>query len=189
MTTEEAEKDAGADVGAQTDQAKAPPAVSFSAEQQTHIDKLVGERLARAQEKWLEDLRAKGEAESKAAEAKRLKDEQKWEELAKSQESKAAEAERALASTAEQLERANKVVEGLVALRKKELPEAVLRALEGRDIYDQLELANAFLEAMPVQPAAANGQPGRAATRPTPPAQGRQGLTDEERRARATRTF
>ena len=35
----------------------------------------------------------------------------------------------------------------------------------------------------------ANGQPARAATTPTPQAQGKHGLTDEERRARATRTF
>lgn len=41
----------------------------------------------------------------------------------------------------------------------------------------------------PAQPA--NGQPvtGRPATMPTPQAQGRRELTDEERRARATRTF
>lgn len=39
----------------------------------------------------------------------------------------------------------------------------------------------------PAQPA--NGQATRQTTMPTPAPQGRQGLTDEERRARATRTF
>ncbi len=39
----------------------------------------------------------------------------------------------------------------------------------------------------PTQPV--SGQPARPATLPTPPAQGRNGLTDEERRQRAARTF
>jgi len=36
---------------------------------------------------------------------------------------------------------------------------------------------------------APNGQPARVGTPPTPQAQGKHGLTDEERRARAARTF
>ncbi|MCL4806129.1 MAG: hypothetical protein KJ046_17685 [Anaerolineae bacterium] len=186
METEEQINGSAGD-GAQTDQAKANAAVTFTAEQQAHIDKLVGERLTRAQEKWKADLEAKGQTDAKAAEARRLKDEQRWQELATSQEAKAAEAEQKLAAAAEQLERANAVVEGLVEARKRDLPDAILKALDGRDIYDQLQLATAFAEAMPAQ---AGGPAQRtAATKPTPPAQGPKGLTDEERRKAAARTF
>ena len=40
-----------------------------------------------------------------------------------------------------------------------------------------------------VAPAPAGGQPRTATTTPTPAPQGRNGLTDEERRQRAARTF
>lgn len=179
MPNEEQVVDGSADVGAQTDPAEATAAtaaaptadVKFTSEQQAHIDKLIGERLTREREKVEADLKAKGEADAKAAEAQKLKDEQKWEELAKTQEAKAAEAESKLAAATAQLEKANKVLEGLVEARKKELPEAMLKALDGRDIYDQLELAEAFINALPAQPAS-----GRtAATTPTPkPQKGQQ---------------
>ena len=190
MTTEEIVVDESADAGAQTEQAQAAPeAMSFTAEQQAHIDKLVGERLKRAQEKWLADLDAKNEAEKKSAEAKRLKDEQKWQELAQAQEAKATEAESKLAIAKEQLERANEVIEGLVEARKKGLPEAMLKALDGRDIYDQLELANAFLEAMPAPQASVSSPQRQATTTPTPAAQGDRALTPEERRKQAARIW
>ncbi len=190
MTTEQDVNAESADAGAQTDQAQAAAgAMSFSAEQQSYIDKLVGERLKRAQEKWMADLEAKGEAEKKSAEAKRLKDEQKWQELAQAQEVKAAEAEGKLATAQEQLERANKLVEGLVESRKKGLPEAMLKALDGRDIYDQLEIANAFLEAMPTQPPSGAVPQRQAATTPTPAAQGNRELTPDERRQKAARIW
>jgi hypothetical protein len=163
--------------------------LSFSAEQQAHIDRMVGERLKRAQEKWQADLEAKNEAERKAGEAKRLKDEQKWQELAQAQEVKATEAEASLAKAREQLARANKVIEGLVESRKKGLPEAMLKTLDGRDIYDQLELANAFIESLPAQPANGSATQRQAVTTPTPEAQGNRALTPEERRQQARRIW
>jgi hypothetical protein len=198
MTTEQVETVEGADVGAQTDQTQAQSpapaqpaagALSFSAEQQAHIDRMVGERLKRAQEKWQADLEAKNEAERKAGEAKRLKDEQKWQELAQAQEVKATEAEASLAKAREQLARANKVIEGLVESRKKGLPEAMLKTLDGRDIYDQLELANAFIESLPAQPANGSATQRQAVTTPTPEAQGNRALTPEERRQQARRIW
>ncbi len=198
MTTEQEETVEGADVGAQTDQAQVQSpalaqavagAMSFTAEQQAHIDRMVGERLKRAQEKWHADLEAKSEAEKKATEAKRLKDEQKWQELAQTQEAKANEAEANLEQVKEQLTRANKVVEQLVESRKKSLPETMLKALDGRDIYDQLELANAFIESLPAQPVSAPTTQRQAVTTPTPEAQGSRVLTPEERRQQARRIW
>ena len=73
--------------------------------------------------------------------------------------------------------------EGIIA---HPMPVAdVWRLVDAGEIKDAKTLA-AFV-APP--PPAANGQPARAGTTPTPQAQGKHGLTDEERRARATRTF
>lgn len=208
MTTEQVvEKDEGVESGTQgaeqpevqpptqpSAQAPAQPVagpLAFTAEQQAHIDRLLADRLKRAQEKWHADLTAQSEAEKKAAEAKRLKDEQKWQELAQTQEAKANEAEAKLAEARERLTRANEVIEELVESRKKGLPETMLRALDGRDIYDQLALANAFIESLPPPPPATNGTapPRQAVTTPTPEAQGNRALTPDERRQQVRRIW
>jgi len=60
--------------------------------------------------------------------------------------------------------------------------------LQGSTLEELEQDAKALAEMMqPAQPA--NGQTARPATLPTPAPQGARGLTDEERRARATRTF
>lgn len=183
MTTEEQKPEGAAvDVAQQATE----QAVAFSPEQQRAIDKLLSERLKRDRAKWEEGLAEKGRAEAEAAEAQRLQDEQKWQELARKHEGKAAEEAARVKELAARLERADAVVGQLLEARKAGLPDAVVKVLDGRDVYDQLEIVNAFLAAQP----AAAGQPAqRPATTATPPAQGSRGLTPEERRARAARTF
>ncbi len=177
----------------------AAPAPTFSAEQQAHIDKVVGDRLRRAQEKWRADQDAKAQAEADkvkaeqdAAEAKRQSEQGEWEALARKQETAATEAKTQVKELSAQLERANGVIAGLVESRKTGLPEAMVKALEGRDLYDQLQLVDAFLTALPAATTAAptgvNGQQ-RQATQPTPQPQGRRELTAEERRAKARSTW
>lgn len=143
----------------------APPAPAFSSEQQAHVDRLVGERLKRAQEKWQADQEAQQKANAEAAEADRQRKQGEWEALARKHEGKATDLEGKLKAAATQLERANAVIEALAEGRKKGLPEAMLKALEGRDLYDQLQLADAYWSSQP-----AAGQRA-ASTTPTPPAQ------------------
>lgn len=146
---------------------KGESSISFSTEQQAHIDKLVNERLARAQQKWQADVDAKKQADADAAEQKRLADEKKWEELAGKQQSKAAELEKQLATATTGLEKATALISGQLESRKKGLPEPVAKLLEGKDIFEQLAIVDAFTAANP-SPAGA-GQ--RGSTTPTPPPQ------------------
>lgn len=167
--TDAANTDAGAGTtsGATTGAATGNDAadVTYTAEQQAHIDKIVGERLAKVQAKWQADQEAKAKAANEAAEAEQQKAKGEWETLAHKHEGKVTELEGKLTEATTQLERANAVIAGLVENRKKGLPPAMLKALEGRDPYDQLQLADAYWSSQP-----ANGQRA-AATTPTPPAQ------------------
>lgn len=175
--------------------AATPPVPTFTADQQAHVDKLISERLRRAQEKWRADQDAKAKAdadkaraEQDAAEAERQKQQGEWEALAHRQEAAATEAKAQVKELAAQLERANGVIAGLVESRKAGLPEAMLKALEGRDIYDQLQLVDAFQASLPAASVPVNGQQ-RQATQPTPQPQGQRELTPEERRVRARSTW
>lgn len=142
-------------------------AVQFSAEQQAAVDRVVAERLKRAQEKWTADQAAKAAADTDAAEAKRLEDEKKFEELARKHGDKAAELDGKLQSATVNLERATTLINGLLESKKAALPEPMVKLLEGKDIFDQLEIVDAYLAA---QPAGGQGQQ-RSATKPTPGAQ------------------
>jgi len=61
--------------------------------------------------------------------------------------------------------------------------------LQGGTPEELAEDAAALAAMMQAPAPAPNGQPARTPTPPTPTPQGRQGLTDEERRAKAARTF
>jgi hypothetical protein len=188
MTTEtDVTTDNAGDGGQQQDGAGPQAAVTFTAEQQTAIDKLISDRLKRAKAQWQTDADTKAKADADAAEAKRQAEQGEWEKLARTNEGRVTELDGLNKDLTARIERADKVITTLVETRKAGLPEAMLKALDGRDIYDQLEIANAYHASAPAQPA--NGQPGRTATTPTPAPQGPQKLTDEERRARAVRTF
>ena len=56
--------------------------VTFSDEQQAHIDKLIGERLTRAKGKWETDLEAAKTKATKDAETARLAEQEQYKELA-----------------------------------------------------------------------------------------------------------
>lgn len=175
----------------------APAAAGFSAEQQAAVDRIVAERLKRAADKWQadQDARAaaaaeKAKADADAAEAERQAKQGEWEALARKHETTAKEAKAQAADLTARLERADGVIAGLVESRKAGLPEALLKALEGRDIYDQLQLVDAFQSALPAPattPAGATS--GRQPALPTPATQGPQTMTSEERRQRAARIW
>lgn len=186
MTTETTAEGAQGGAVEQVQQAAGEPAaVTFTAEQQGHIDRLIGERLKRDRAKWQADQDAKAKAAADEAEAKRQAEQGEWEALARKHEGRATELDGALAAARERLERADGVIAELVEARKAGLPEAMLKALAGRDLYDQLALAEAFHASLP-----AGGTAGaRQATPPTPPAQGRNGLTVDEKRQKAARTI
>jgi len=81
----------GTDTGDATGGSDGGNEVQFTPEQQAHIDKFIGARLAKAREKW--DT-AQSENQKKAeeeAERQRLADEAKWQELAEQAEAKVAE--------------------------------------------------------------------------------------------------
>ena len=56
--------------------------VTFSTEQQAHIDKLIGERLTRAKGKWETDLEVAKTKATKDAETARLAEQEQYKELA-----------------------------------------------------------------------------------------------------------
>lgn len=174
----------GEGAGAATPATAAP---MFSAEQQAHIDKIVAERLRRDRAKWQADAEAKAKAEADEAEAKRQAEQGEWETLARKHETAAAEAKGQVKELSAQLERANEALGKLVESRKAGLPEALLATLEGRDLFDQLALVDAFQASLPA--AGSNGAGPRQATPPTPQPQGQRELTAEERRQRAARIW
>ncbi len=160
------------DAKPQGDGAGAPaPAAqpSFTAEQQAAVDKIVADRLKRAQDRWKADQEARAAADTDAAEAKRLEEEKKFQELAGRHERRAADLDTKLKTATADLERATTLINGLLESKKKSLPEPMVKLLEGRNIFEQLEIADAYLAAQPAAPA------GRSPTPPTPAPQGGQG--------------
>lgn len=163
---------AGQTSGQAADQGSASGATAaatpqFTTEQQAAVDKLIADRLKRAQQKWQDDQKTKAAADTDAAEAQRLKEEQKWQELARKHEGKATELGTQLEATKADLERATTLITSMLEGKKKGLPEPLVKVLEGKSIFEQLELVDAFLAAQP-----AGTQ--RTATTPTPQAQGGQ---------------
>ena len=139
----------------------------FTTEQQVAVDKLIADRLKRAQQKWQDDQKAKAAADTDAAEAKRLADEQKWQELARKHETRVGELDGQLKTAQSELERATSFITGMLDAKKRGLPEPMQKLLADRGVFEQLEIVEAYLAAQP-----AAGQ--RTATQPTPQAQGGQ---------------
>lgn len=146
--------------------------VTFSEQQQAHIDHLIGERLKRAREQW------KGEAEvSKAkaaedAEAERLKAQQQFKELSEKQAAKLAELE----GLQPELKRYKDALMVYAQKARAGLPEHVVPLLEKLDPVEQLAYLAEHGAAM-AKPA--GGVPA------TPGATGAEGLDDATRRKRA----
>lgn len=85
--------------------------------------------------------------------------------MARKHEGKATELGTQLEATKADLERATTLIASMLESRKKGLPEPLVKVLEGKSIFEQLELVDAFLAAQGTQ---------RTATPPTPQAQGGQ---------------
>ncbi len=164
----------------QGDGAGAPALVAaaptFTAEQQAHIDRLVSERLERERKKQQAAIdKAKADAEAVQA-AERGE----FQRLYESEKAARAEAAARLAQMElDQQRRDAAQAAGIPHLWQRlqgETPEAL--AEDAKTLAAMMQ---------PTQPV--SRQPARQPTQPTPPAQGRNGLTDEERRQRAARTF
>jgi len=146
----------------------AQQSVQFTAEQQAAVDKIIVDRLKRAEEKWEAAQTAKAQAETDAAEAKRLADEKKYEELARKREAEAADLKAKLRQIEhDQLRRDVAQAAGIPQLWQR---------LQGETAEELTADAKALAAMM--QPAA--GQ-RTATTTPTPPAQG--GQTDYVKQA------
>lgn len=157
--------------------AGASPAQSaIPAELQPVVDQVVAERLRRAREKWGAEQQAKAQADTDAAEAKRLAEEQKWQELARKHEAKAAE----LSARLEQMERDQ--------LRRDVAQAAGIPQLWQRLQGETAEELAADAKALAAMMQPATGQ-RTASTTPTPQAQGgqadyvRQAIEKQQRRA------
>ena len=161
--------------------------------EQAHKTLTADEALAAlaATRKEAADYRRKlREIEAKLTEAEKAKaDEAEQKAKEQGEYQKLFEAEKARAAEAvAQLQRLQHDAARKDAAQAAGIPQLWQR-LQGETAEELAEDAKqlaAFVA--PPQPAP-NGQPARVGTPPTPQAQGKHGLTDEERRARATRTF
>ena len=131
----------------------------------------------------LRDAEAKNEAADKAradAEAASLAEQGKYKELwEKAQADAQATADKLQRMEHDQMRRDAAQAAGIPALWQR------LQGETAEELAEDAKALAAFV--LPAQPAP--GQPARQPTQPTPAPQGRNGLTPEEKRARATRTF
>jgi len=158
------------------------PKTPLSAEELAAALKRTREEAADYRRK-LRDAEAKNEAADKAradAEAASLAEQGKYKELwEKAQAAAQAAADKLQRMEHDQLRRDAAQAAGISQLWQR---------LQGATAEELAEDAKALAGMM--QPAQATpGQPPRQPTQPTPAPQGRNGLTDEERRARATKTW
>lgn len=176
-TSTEAEQVQGAAAGtpdAAVSAAVAPP--SFTAEQQAHIDKLISDRLKRERDKQQAAI-DKAKADAEAAQAAERGEYQK---LYEAEKARAAQAAQRLAQMEHDQQRRD-------AAQAAGIP-SLWQRLQGDTAEALAEDAAALAALMqPAQPA--NGQATRQTTMPTPAPQGANGMTPEERRAKARSTF
>jgi hypothetical protein len=125
--------------------------VTFTSEQQAHIDKLVGERLERAQKKWEADQQATAEKAKAEAERQRLKEQEEYKTLAEKAEAQVAELEPFKASAERYLEALN----GYLEKERAGLPDHILSLLDAMDAPEQLAWITKNREAV-IKPAAPN---------------------------------
>ena len=167
---------------AEGQQGQEQPRTALTAEEAAAALKKTREEAADYRRK-LRDAEAKLEAADKAradAEAASLAEQGKYKEL---WEKAQADAQAAAAKVA-QMEHDQQRRDAAQAAGIPQLWER----LKGATAEELAEDAKALAALMqPAQPTP--GQPGRQPTQPTPAPQGRNGLTPEEKRARATRTF
>lgn len=153
--------------------------VAFTPAQQAQIDALVNARLARGKEKWEADAAALRTKVEQEAEATRLAEQQKWQELAGKREAevKALEGKLEEGKAREgRLARLEAALQTQLATQRTGLPPHLLALLDKMPVEEQLEYL--ATNAAVLRPA------GQAAPiPPTPPGQTAPGLTEEQRRA------
>ena len=125
-------------------------------------------------------LTAAQKAEAEAAE-RQAKEQGKFQELYEAEKARAAEAQA-------QLQRLQHDAARKDAAQAAGIPQLWER-LRGETAEELAEDAKTLAAFVAPPAPAPNGQPARVGTPPTPQAQGKHGLTDEERRSRAARTF
>ena len=113
------------------DTTETPPAkaadIEFTAEQQTRIDQIIGERLGRARTSWeVAAAAAKTKAESEAEQAK-LTEQAEWQKLAEKHQARVTELEPLEAETAAYAE----VIEGMLKAKLKALGDKAQTAVDG----------------------------------------------------------
>ena len=175
-----ANPEAQAAEGQQTEQEQ--PRTALTAEEAAAALKKTREEAADYRRK-LRDAEAKLEAADKAradAEAASLAEQGKYKEL---WEKAQADAQAAAAKVA-QMEHDQQRRDAAQAAGIPQLWER-LKGATADELAEDAKALAAFVQ--PAQPA--QGQPGRQPTQPTPAPQGQNGLTPEEKRARAARTF
>jgi DNA repair exonuclease SbcCD ATPase subunit len=113
--------------------------VTFSDEQQAKIDRIIAERLSRAEEKWktkAEKVRQKAKEEAEKA---RLKEQAEWKKLAEQAESKLEEIKPQYESASEKLERYQGALSGYLEAARDGVPDYVTDLLDKLDPVEQLQ--------------------------------------------------
>ena len=100
--------------------------VTFSDQQQAHIDKLIGERLTRAKGKWETDLDAAKTKATKDAETARLAEQEQYKELAGKYQTRISELE----PLETRIQAYVEAVDTLLAAKLKELGETAKTAVD-----------------------------------------------------------
>ena len=144
--------------------------LTFTAEQQAHIDKLLGERLQRARDKWEADNKAASDKAAEEAEKQRLTEQQKYKELAEKADTRVKELEPLVDKVKRQDEALGKILEQ----QRKGLPEHIIALLD--KVGDPLEqLAWLAENASKAKPKIPDIDGGRGST-DTPPADDREAI-------------
>lgn len=113
--------------------------VEFTPEQQAHIDKIIGSRLA--QQKRQLDAQAKKEKEraQEEAEAEALREQEKFQQLAEKHEAKIERLEPELETVTGERDRYKEALEAQLETIRGDLPDYIITLLDKMDPVDQFE--------------------------------------------------
>lgn len=125
------ENDTNQDDGTEDEQEKSDAGkVEFTAEQQTHLDKLIGDARKSGREKAEADFEKKSQDAKTGAEQAALKEQAEWQKLAEQHEAKMAELEPQVESLITQVEAYSTVIAELLAADIEALGDDAKTAVE-----------------------------------------------------------
>lgn len=153
--------------------------ISFDESQQAAIDRLIGERLKRARDRWEAEAQAAQEQEQAEAKAKRLEEQQEFQELAEQRKARVKELESRVSDLEPELKRHKEVLENHAAAMMDGLPDHVLALLAKMDVVERLDYLSEHGDKLRT-----SGKGGRGVP-PTPGAKGDEELEDGDRRRRS----